>query len=69
MGLELYPESTGLFGEIGEIYLLSGEKEKARSFYRLFIEHGPDSLNVDTMMQNFDAMYDQMRQQIESQIP
>ncbi len=69
MGLELYPKSTRLFGEIGEIYLLSGEKEKARSFYRLFIEHGPDSLNVDKIMQNFDAMYEQMRQQIETKVP
>jgi len=69
MGLDLYPESTKLFGEMGEVYLLSGEKEKARSFYRLFIEHGPDSLNVDTIMKNFDAMYEQMRQQIDSKIP
>jgi hypothetical protein len=69
MGLELYPESAKLFGVMGETYLLSGEKEKARSFYRLFIEHGPDSSNVDTIMKNFDAMYEQMRQQIESKIP
>ena len=69
MGLELFPESTKLFGEIGEVYLLSGEKEKARKYYRLFIEHGPDSSNVDMIMKNFDAMYEQMRQQIESKIP
>lgn len=69
MGLELYPESTKLFGEMGETYLLSGEKEKARGFYRLYIEHGPDSANVDTIMKNFDAMYDQMRQQIEAKMP
>ena len=66
MGLELFPESTKLFGEIGEVYLLSGEKEKARKDYRLFIEHGPDSSNVDIIMKNFDAMYEQMRKQIES---
>ena len=65
MGLELYPESTRIFGELGEIYLISGEKEKARSFYRLFMEHGPDSLNVDKMMQNFDVMYEQMRKQVD----
>jgi len=69
MGLELFPESTKLFGEIGEVYLLSGEKEKARNYYRLFIEHGPDSSNVDIIMKNFDAMYEQMRKQIESKIP
>lgn len=66
MGLELYPESSRLYGEIGEIYLLSGEKEKAKSSFRLFIEHGPDSLNVDQIMQSFDAMYEGMRQQIET---
>lgn len=69
MGLELFPKSTSLYGEIGEIYLLSGEKEKARSYYRLFIENGPDSSSVESIMQNFDAMYDGMRQQMETKIP
>lgn len=63
MGVELFPKSSKLYGEIGEVYLLTGEKEKARTFYRLFLENGPDSLNATTIMQNFDAMYEQMRQQ------
>lgn len=69
MGLELYPESAGLYGELGEVYLISGEKEKARSSYRSFIEHGPNGSNVDAIMQNFDAMYEQMRKQIDPNTP
>lgn len=69
MGLELYPKSPGLYGEIGEVYLLSGEKEKAKSSYRHFIENGPDSSNVDAIMQSFDAMYEQMRKQIDTDAP
>lgn len=32
MGVELFPKSSKLYGEIGEVYLLTGEKEKARVF-------------------------------------
>lgn len=60
MGIELFPESSKLYGEIGEVYLLTGEKEKARSYYKLYLEKGPDSLNAKTLIQNFDAIYDQM---------
>lgn len=69
MGLQLYPQSATLYGEAGEVYLMSGDKEKARSSYRLFIEHGPDSSSVDAIMQNFDAMYGQMRKQIDPETP
>lgn len=63
MGVELFPKSSKLYGEIGEIYLLTGEKEKARENYKLFLENGPDSLNAKNIMQNFDLMYEKMRQQ------
>jgi SAM-dependent methyltransferase len=63
MGLELFPKSSKLYGEIGEIYLLTGDKEKARQNYKLYLENGADSLNAKTIMQNFDVMYDQMRNQ------
>lgn len=63
MGLELFPKSSKLYGELGEVYLLIGDKEKARRNYKLYLENGPDSLNAKTIMQNFDLMYDQMRQQ------
>jgi tetratricopeptide (TPR) repeat protein len=62
MGIELYPQSSQLYGTIGEVYLLLGDKENARKNYRLFLENGPDSLNANTLMQNFDMMYEQMRQ-------
>ena len=63
MGAELFPKSSKIYGTIGEVYLIVGDKEKARTYYRLFLENGPDSLNARTIMQNFDAMYEQMRQQ------
>ena len=63
MGVELFPKSSKLYGVIGEVYLLTGDKEKTRINYRLFLENGPDSLNAKTFMQNFDIMYEQMRQQ------
>ena len=63
MGIELFPNSSRLYGELGEIYLLTGDKEKARQNYKLYLDNGPDSLNAKTIMQNFDIMYEQMRQQ------
>lgn len=63
MGLELYPKSSKLYGELGELYLLTGDKEKARQNYKLYLENGPDSVNTINIMQNFDVMYDQMRHQ------
>jgi SAM-dependent methyltransferase len=63
MGTELYPKSSKLYGEIGEVYLLTGDKEKARQSYRLFLENGPDSLNANEIMKNFDGMYEQMSRQ------
>jgi tetratricopeptide (TPR) repeat protein len=63
MGLEIYPKSSKLYGELGEVYLLTGDKEKARKNYQLYLVNGPDSLNSKTLMQNFDMMYDQMRLQ------
>jgi tetratricopeptide (TPR) repeat protein len=61
MGLELFPKSSKLYGELGEVYLLTGDRENARQNYKLYLENGPDSLNAKTIMQNFDIMYEQMR--------
>lgn len=63
MGLQLFPKSSKLYGELGEIYLLTGDKEQARRSYKLYLENGPDSLNAKALMQNFDMMYDQLRHQ------
>jgi len=63
MGIELFPKSSKLYGEIGEVYVLTGDKEKARNYYKLYLDNGPDSLNAKTIMQNFDMMYEQMRPQ------
>ena len=63
MGLELFPKSSKLYGVLGEVYLLTGDREKARQNYKLYLENGPDSLNTKAIMQNFDVMYDQMSHQ------
>lgn len=62
MGIELFPGSSKLYGELGEVYLLIGDKEKAKYNYKLYLENGPDSLNARAIMQNFDVMFEQMRQ-------
>lgn len=65
MGIELHPKSSRLYGQAGEIYILTGNKERAREYFKLYLENGPNSLNAPAMMQNFDAMYEQLRQQYE----
>jgi len=61
MGIELFPKSSKLYGLMGEVYLITGEKENAKTYYRLFLENGKDSLNTKVIMEQFDAMYEQMR--------
>lgn len=61
MGTNLFPKSSRIYGEMGEIYLLTGDKEKARQSYKLYLDNGPDSLKADEIMKNFDVMYEQMR--------
>lgn len=63
MGAELFPKSSKIYGTIGEVYLLVRDREKARVYYKLSLENGPDSLNARTIMQNFDAIYEQMSHQ------
>lgn len=61
MGAELFPKSSKLYGTIGEVYLVTGDKENARTYYKLYLENGPDSLNASAIMQNFDLIYEQLR--------
>ncbi len=61
MGAELFPKSSKLYGTIGEVYLVTGDKENAWTYYNLYLENGPDSLNARAIMQNFDLIYEQLR--------
>jgi ubiquinone/menaquinone biosynthesis C-methylase UbiE len=61
MGIELFPKSSKLHGELGEVYILTEEKEKARACYKLYLENNPDIPNGNELLQNFDIIYEEMR--------
>ncbi len=61
MGTELFPKSSVLYGELGEAYALNGEKENARSCFKLYLQNNPEITNAEEMMKNFDIMYEEMR--------
>jgi ubiquinone/menaquinone biosynthesis C-methylase UbiE len=61
MGAELFPKSSKIHGELGEAYVLTGEKEKARACFKIYLENNPAVTNVKEQMDNFDAIYEAMR--------
>ena len=60
MGIELYPQSSKLYGEIGEAYLMQGDKEKARSSYQRASEIDPDNFEAKYLLKDFDALFDEI---------
>jgi len=60
MGIELYPLSSKLYGEIGEAYLMQGDKEKARSSYQRASEIDPDNFEAKYLLKDFDALFDEI---------
>jgi ubiquinone/menaquinone biosynthesis C-methylase UbiE len=61
MGAELFPKSSKLHGVLGEVYVLTGEKEKARACFKIYTENNPEITNAKEMMENFDTIYEAMR--------
>jgi tetratricopeptide (TPR) repeat protein len=61
MGIELFPKSSKLYGELGEAYVQNGEKEKARACFKLYLENNPEISNAEDLMKNFDSLYEEMR--------
>ena len=60
MGIELYPGSALLYGEIGEAYLMYGDREKARGSYRRAAEIDPVNYDPSYLINGFDALFDQI---------
>ena len=60
MGIELYPGSALLYGEIGEAYLMYGDREKARGSYRRAAEIDPVNFDPSYLINGFDALFDQI---------
>jgi tetratricopeptide (TPR) repeat protein len=61
MGAELFPKSSKIHGELGEAYVLTGEKERARACFKIYLENNPAITNAKEQMENFDAIYEAMR--------
>ena len=60
MGIELYPLSSKLYGEIGEAYLMQGDKEKARSSYQRASEIDPENFEAKYLLKEFDGLYNEI---------
>lgn len=60
MGIELFPRSSKLHGEIGEAYLMHGDREDARNSYRSASEIDPENYNPEYLLKDFDMMFDQI---------
>lgn len=60
MGIELFPESAKLFAEMGEAYLMQGDKEKSLESFRRAAGLDPDNPEGKFLIENFDAIFNQV---------
>ncbi|NTV84769.1 MAG: hypothetical protein HGA23_10790 [Bacteroidales bacterium] len=60
MGIELYPESSMLFAEMGEAYLMHGDKEKSLESWKRAAALDPENPNGKYLIENFDAVFNQI---------
>lgn len=60
MGIELYPESSMLFAELGEAYLMQGNKEKSLESWKRAAALDPDNPDGRYLIENFEAVYKQI---------
>lgn len=60
MGIELFPLSSKLYGEIGEAYLMLGDKEKAKSSYQRASEIDPENFEAKYLLKEFDVVFDEI---------
>lgn len=59
MGIELYPESSMLFAEMGEAYLMQGNKEKSFESWKRAAALDPENPNGKYLIENFDTVFEQ----------
>ena len=60
MGIELHPESAMLYAEIGEAYLMQGDKEKSLESWKRAAALDPENPNGKYLIENFDAVFNQI---------
>lgn len=60
MGIELYPESSMLFAEMGEVYLMQGDKDKSLESWKRAAALDPENPNGKYLIENFDTVYEQI---------
>lgn len=60
MGIELYPESSMLFAEMGEAYLMQGNKEKSLESWKRAASLDPDNPDGKYLIENFDAVFEEI---------
>jgi ubiquinone/menaquinone biosynthesis C-methylase UbiE len=60
MGIEIYPNSAMLFAEMGEAYLMYGNKEKSLESWKRAAALDPENHNGKYLLENFDMVYEQI---------
>ena len=60
MGIELYPESAMLYAEMGEAYLMQGDKEKSLESWKRAAALDPENPNGKYLIENFDTVFNQI---------
>jgi ubiquinone/menaquinone biosynthesis C-methylase UbiE len=59
IGISLYPESWELHFSLGEMYLIYGDKEKARENFKLSVDYNPADQSGQYVLKNLDEIFDQ----------
>lgn len=60
MGAELFPESTDIYNSLGEIYLVHGDKEKAKTSFEKSVEINPENGFAQYALKNLDQIFKDM---------
>lgn len=62
MGLELYPQSSMLYAEMGEAYFFEGDRIKSKDCWKKAFDLDPGNSNGKFLLENFDALFNQVHQ-------
>jgi len=60
MGIELFPNSAMLFAEMGEAYLMQGDKKASKESWKRASELDPGNPNGKFLLENFDSVFEQI---------
>lgn len=60
MGIELFPESSLLYAELGESYLMQGDRKRSKESWQRAIELDPGNPTGKFLIENFDSVFEQI---------